>query len=559
MLDSNLSWHWFSSVVLDDSCVSLGGPCKASKPQLEQLAKEYATKMPMGIVYESDLGDDIHNYSIRAFPTYVLFVSGKESKRVEGVNLAAVQEMMDAVAGASQWESTQGAALGGGSAAALSPEQARLQRLAKLGGGSATAPPAVEDSKPSGETTSMETEDDNNKDEKEGQPKHEADGDVEMKEEEAPKDPTANLNPEDLKTLTESMGFSLLRAQKGLLFGNGGTLEGAVDWIMQHQNDDDIDEPIPADAKGGVMQSYKCNECGKILSNMANLELHANKTGHSDFEESTQAVKPLTPEEKAAKIAEIKELLKAKRAEREEAEKVDNTEREKQRRFMGKEMAKTREEMEIEQRKREAQQRKREKEAFKRERARLRAELAKDKAERQANKGKLSTKLGIDGYNPDGVQYDVEDPDAPEQTKQTKKPKVDAGKIDEYIKKVSSYRAGGDGGKCLKILKIYVGNAADNPDEAKYKSINMDNKAFKTKVKPFIGGKQLLMAVGFQQPEGDPTTLVLNEPADYDLLKSTKEKLEAALVAYGWGILHPTNPGVMYSLSHTDIHSFMAK
>merc|ERR1712232_551436 len=91
----------------------------------------------------------------------------------------------------------------------------------------------------------------------------------------------------------------------------------------------------------GVAQSYKCNQCGKILSNMANLELHANKTGHSDFEESTESIKPLTAEE--------------------EAEKVDHIEREKQRRFMGKEMKKTREEMEIKQRKNEAYLRKKKK------------------------------------------------------------------------------------------------------------------------------------------------------------------------------------------------------
>mmetsp|Transcript_12011 Transcript_12011/g.26876 ORF Transcript_12011/g.26876 Transcript_12011/m.26876 type:complete len:535 (+) Transcript_12011:184-1788(+) len=503
------------------------GPCKASKPQLESLAQEYATKMPMGIVYESDLGDDIHNYQVRAFPTYVLFVQGKESKRVEGVNLAAVKEMMDAVG--PTWEQTQGSTLGGdgGTASvALSPEQARLQRLAKLGGGgnaAATAdtkpdaampdadtadtkpddaamPDAAEDAKPE----PMETDEQQQQQPKDNEAsmntenaikaEEAAEAELAKAEENQATDPTANLDPEAIKTLTESMGFTKLRAQKGLLFGTGG-VEGAVEWLMSHQDDEDIDEPI-------------------------------------------KMVKPLTPEEKAAKILELKALLKAKRAEREEAEKVDNVDREKQRRFMGQEMAKTREQMEIEQRKREAQQRKREKEAFKKERARLRAELAKDKAERQANKGKLSTKLGVDGYNPDGVQYDIDDDgegggDNDDKPKQVKKQKFDAAKIDEYIAKVSGYRAGGDGGKCLKVLLVYVRNAADNPNEPKFKQINMDNKGFKTKVKPFIGAKQLLLAVGFQQPEGQPTTLVLAEPVDYELLSATKAKLEAALVAYG--------------------------
>ena len=520
------------------------GPCKQSKPQLEQLAEEMKSMMPFAITYEDDLQDYLHTFNVRAFPTYAVFVNGKEVQRVEGVNFDGIRSMVQQHGGTKMPE-TGGNALGGGSSAALSPQEARLQRLAKLGGGGASteasAPaadsPKKEEAKKEEMTKPMDTSatDDAAK----------ASEDVEMvdatKNEEKPQSALDKLDKEALETLTGSMGFSLLRAQKGLLFSSGGTVESAVEWLMEHQDDEGIDQPIPDDVLAGggaTAQSYKCNECGKILSNMANLELHANKTGHSDFEESTQHVKPLTPEEKAAKIAEIKELLKTKRAEREEAEKVDQTEREKQRRFMGKEMAKTREQMEIEQRKRDAKARKREKEAYKKERERIRAELEKDKMERQANKGKLSSKLGVDGYNPDGIQYDVDqeadagDGDAQEKPK---KPRggssASSSRIDEYIQKISSYKAGGDGGKCLKILKAYVGNVADNPDESKFQSINMENKAFKAKVKPFVGAKQLLQAVGFSS--GEPGTLALPDDFDRELFKETKAKLEAALAAYG--------------------------
>ena len=117
--------------------------------------------------------------------------------------------------------------------------------------------------------------------------------------------------------------------------------------------------------------------------------------------------------------------------------------------------------------------------------------------------------------------------------RETKKFKADASKIEEYIKKVSSYRAGGDGGKCLKILKTYVSNVVDNPDEPKFKSINMENKAFKTKVKPFIGGKQLLMAVGFLPNDAGDALVLSDEHYNAELLVETKAKLDAALVAYG--------------------------
>ncbi|CAB9512988.1 Thioredoxin H2 [Seminavis robusta] len=514
------------------------GPCKASKPQLEQLAEKYSADMSkdiqFGIVYESDIGEDIHQYSVRAFPTYVLFQNGKETNRVEGVNFAGIEDMINAAA--ASMVMTGGHTLSDG-AAALTPEQARAARLAKLGA-PAPAPPAAEKPAAAVEEPPAKKEEDVEMKDAAGNDEAAKDGDGDAKMEDAEPemvDPTLDLEPSIVKTLTDDMGFPLIRAQKGLLNGNARTVDAAIEWLTEHQDDANIDDPIPLAPKDGVVaQSYKCNECGKILSNMANLELHANKTGHSDFEESTTLVKPLTPEEKEKKIAEIKELLKLKRAEREEIEKVDDVEREKSRRTMGKEMAKTREQMDREQRKRDALQRKREKEAARRERERIRAELEKDKLERKANKGKLSSRLGVDGYNPDGIQYDKEadeqegDAAAPQKKKSAG---PSAAKIDEYIKKVSSYRAGGDGLKCLKILKIYISNVVDNPTEEKFKSINMENKAYKAKVKPFIGAKSLLLAVGFSQNEGG-TALVLKEEAEPPVLADAKAKLEAAISSY---------------------------
>ena len=497
------------------------GPCKASKPDLERMADEFSKDISrdvnFGIAYEHNLGDGIQNYNVKAFPTYILFVNQLELGRVEGANLQGVRELIDKAGKA--LPSSGGHSLGGEGTASLSAEEARAQRIARLGG--PTPPP---------NQTETVIQDQNMSTEPEAEEAAHA-NDVEMKDAEKTTDPTENLDPQAIQTLTESMGFSLLRAQKGLLYGNGATVEGAVEWLLQHQDDDDIDNPIP-EGPIGKAQSYKCNECGKILSNMANLELHANKTGHSDFEESTVLAPTLTPEEKTRKIAEIKDLLKAKRAEREEKEKDEEVDREKQRRFMGKEVAKTKEQMDADERKRDAWKRKKEKDNFKKERERLRAELAKDKAERIANKGKLGSRLGAEGYKPDGVQYDLKEHGEGAEVEH-KKPRVQAStaKIDEYIKKISSYRAGGDGGKCFKVLLAYVGNTVDNPDEDKFKSINMENNAFKTKIKPFLGAKQLLLAVGFK-PNVGGDALVLSDDADTQLLAGTKAKLKAAFDAY---------------------------
>ena len=173
-----------------------------------------------------------------------------------------------------------------------------------------------------------------------------------------------------------------------------------------------------------------------------------------------------------------------------------------------------------------------------RERQRIRAELEKDKRERMANKGKLKGKLGVDGYNPDAIQYDVPgEADAggnEEEAAVAKRPKKAApsvAKMDEYISKVASYCAGGDGGNCLKILKAYIGNVVKKPDDPKYRRINTENKAYKTKVKPFLGAKTLLMCVGFAAKE-DGTAMELAEDADMAVLAQAKEKVEAAYAKY---------------------------
>jgi hypothetical protein len=488
------------------------GPCKASKPQLEALAKT-SSKVPISIVHESDIGDYLHTFNVRAFPTYVLFHRGTEIERVQGVNLQGVQDMITAHADKAgpSMPSTGGNTLGGSHSAA----EARALRLAKLGGGTVadasaanntesesakdtTSPMETEDAKPAAtESTAATNDEGSTKDDAMTDATTDATTDADNDDEKSPVD---DLDPEAIKHMTEEMGFSLIRAQKGLLFSTGKTVESAIEWLMEHQDDADIDDPIPKDAVG------------------------------------TQKLKPRTAEETAAKVLEVKALLKAKRDEREEADKVDLTEREKQRRFMGKEMAQTREQVEMSQRKREAQARKKEKMEAKKERDRIVAELEKDKRERMANKGKLKGRLGVDGYAPSAIQYDNgENGDEPAAQRPKTGSGASADKIDEYIGKVASYRAGGDGGKCLKVLTLLVGNAADNPGEDKFKRINMETKTYKNKVKPFLGAKNLLMAVGFVLPEknNDGSHLVLKEDADIDLLKSTKAKLEQAKVKYG--------------------------
>ncbi len=500
------------------------GPCKMIKPVIDTKSQEWKGKYPsleVAFVYESSEGMKPAiqgEFRVSAYPSFVAFHEGQPFDMVRGGNVAAIEDMLSKLP---MSFATEGHSLGGGSAP-LDAAAAREARLAKLG-----SKPDVPVCPPA-QKSAPET------------------------------------NAEALKSLTEEMGFPEDLSRRGLLHG-GGTLEGAIDWITLHQDDDetgsgamvlDGDSGDVKDEAGNVM-SYKCNECGKIMSNMANLELHANKTGHSDFSESTEEVKPLTPEEKAAKVLEIKALLKAKRKEREEAEKVDHVAREKQRREMGKQMGKTREQMERDELKRSANKKKKEKIDAKKERERIRAELLKDKLERKANKGKLKSKLGVDGYIPDAIQYDVKSgetpPAAPTGMQIDEKPKEEAKpmvvekisaipkkqksvdtrpgdvQLKDCITKISQYKVAEAGGNALKLLAVMVGNVVDNPEEVKYRGINTEGKAFKGKIKGIIGAKKVLELCGW---EADGERLVLGDDVDWAFIGSAREELVKARDAY---------------------------
>lgn len=275
----------------------------------------------------------------------------------------------------------------------------------------------------------------------------------------------------------------------------------------------------------------------------------------------------LTPEEKAARQAAVKELIKKRKEERMKKEKADEIAREKERRERGQKMEETQEQREAMMRKREAEKIKREKMEAAKERERLRLEIARDKEARRANKGVLPSVLGVDGYNPSAPQYDVKADGShpapspapapasqPQSEKKTTAPISTGGapaakvqksapssttssssnltpeqKIDTAIQTIMRYRTGGDGGNALKLLLTFVKNIVENPDEPKYRTINAESAAYKSKLAPLVGPAALLKAIGFEKLEEGK--LKLEGPIG-PIVHSTFEKLTQAEQTY---------------------------
>ncbi|KAF7357039.1 hypothetical protein MVEN_01040700 [Mycena venus] len=136
-------------------------------------------------------------------------------------------------------------------------------------------------------------------------------------------------------------------------------------------------------------KSIKCSECGKIFRNTALAQFHAEKSGHQEFEESTEEVAHssnlLTEEEKKQKLAELRQKMAEKRANKAIEEAKEAKANETLRRKTGKDMGAIKEEMEKRQALKDAEQKKKDKieDAKARElRSRLKSRLTRRRAQK---------------------------------------------------------------------------------------------------------------------------------------------------------------------------------
>ncbi|KAF9431453.1 UBX domain-containing protein 1 [Entomortierella beljakovae] len=213
------------------------------------------------------------------------------------------------------------------------------------------------------------------------------------------------------------MGFPKNRVLRAMRATKSAGLQPALDWLEKHQDDPDIDDPIPEHVGGALgaasssstseaagtddseekegdviqdgeqtAQSLVCQDCGMILRNADAAQRHAMRTEHVNFAESTQAIKPLTEEEKQAKLAELKQRLAEKRATKAQAEKEEQKMSEKIRRKAGQDLTEVKAKLEEKEMKKMVEAKKREKEEDRLAKAAIKARIEADKAERARKK-----------------------------------------------------------------------------------------------------------------------------------------------------------------------------
>ncbi|WFD18442.1 hypothetical protein MCAP1_000645 [Malassezia caprae] len=183
------------------------------------------------------------------------------------------------------------------------------------------------------------------------------------------------------------MGFQEERIDWALHETSGG-LQQALDHLEAHQ-----DEPMPSDWKkaaspesagqtDAVAKSIKCNTCTKVFRDMDLAMYHADKSGHEDFSESTEEIKPLTEEEKKARLEELRAKAAQKRAAQEEQNAKERRANEMIRRKAGQEASQAREELERKERIKEAEKKRRERLEDIAAKERVRQQIEEDKRRR---------------------------------------------------------------------------------------------------------------------------------------------------------------------------------
>lgn len=292
----------------------------------------------------------------------------------------------------------------------------------------------------------------------------------------------------------EGMGFSTARATRALHCSGNSSLESAVNWIVEHENDADIDQMpmVPASCK---------NEPPKPS---------------------------LTEEEKKAKFLELRERARKKK---EEEERRTEREKEKERIRIGKELLEAKRIEEDNERKRLIAFRKAEKDEEKRALEKIRKRLEEDKAERRR-------KLGLPPEDPAAAK-----PSEPavEEKKSVLpiKPVTKAEQMRECLRSLKKNHKDEDARvkKAFQTLFTYAGNVVKNPDEEKFRKIRLSNQAFQDRVGGLKGGIEFLELCGFGKTEDGEFLFIPREKVDIAVLNSAGKELQSAIENPHFGVL----------------------
>ncbi|XP_038714287.1 UBX domain-containing protein 1-like isoform X2 [Tripterygium wilfordii] len=298
----------------------------------------------------------------------------------------------------------------------------------------------------------------------------------------------------------EALGFSWTRALQALTNSGNSGLEDAVNWIIDHENDPDIDN-MPSVA--------------------VNIDIESP--------------------ERSDNTEEIKRRAQELRKKKEEEEKKSEREREKERIRASKALLEAKRIAEENETKRMLAWRRAEKEEERRAREKILQKLDADKLERRR-------RLGLSSESPAAIQASKlvqEKKDSLHVNPANPLPVKAITKAEQMRQCLSSLRLNHKNDaarvrRAFQTLLLYVRNVAKNPDVEKFRKIRLGNPLFQDRVGNTRGGIEFLEVCGFEriEVEGGEFLYLPRDKVDMEVLNSAGFQLNSAMTNPFFGLFY---------------------
>ncbi|XP_010685047.2 uncharacterized protein LOC104899536 [Beta vulgaris subsp. vulgaris] len=299
----------------------------------------------------------------------------------------------------------------------------------------------------------------------------------------------------------EEMGFSLACATRALHYSGNTTLEDAINWIVDHENDSDIDQfpLVPVDIDLDAHKPFLITE---------EMKIKAQKLRHIANQLSKEKKKELEREEEKKRIQAGKRIFEAKQIAEENA------------------------------RKRMKASRNADKEEEIKARERIRQKLEADKAERRSM-------LGIQPASSLSMQpafHAVQE--KPEKAAKPVKSTKKAELLSDCLRCLRRYHKDEDARvkKAFQTLQIYIRNVMNNPDVEKFRNLRINNSVFQERIGSLTGGVRFLELCGFERTNQGQFLYLPREKVDMETLNSAMSVLHSAMTNPFFGMLSVQQP-----------------
>ncbi|KAF2920595.1 uncharacterized protein [Oryza sativa Japonica Group] len=294
----------------------------------------------------------------------------------------------------------------------------------------------------------------------------------------------------------ELMGFPTARSIRALHFSGNSSLESAINWLLEHENDPDIDQLPLIPREINIECGDTPNEARNDIQGMradAQESKPEESTAAGRQKETSQVERELNADQNEDEVRRrIIELFKSKQdgQERERGRIRNQLQEDKRERIRAaKDLMEAKRTLEENQRKRVMESRKADQEEEKRTRERIRKRIEDDKAERRRRLGlpMENPVASVPTLTPTKIKP-VEPAVSPEQLRDClrnlkKNYKDDTTKVT----------------RAFQILLKIIANIVKNPEEEKFRRIRLNNPVFKERVGNLQGGVEFLELCGFMK------------------------------------------------------------